>query len=71
MTLENFLALEGSPTMTKLAADIGVTTGRLSQLRDSTDWPADLALKVEEATSGKLNASVLSPVIARARKTAA
>jgi DNA-binding transcriptional regulator YdaS (Cro superfamily) len=68
MTLKDYLALETSPTLTKLADDLGVSKGRLSQLSQSVDWPPDLAMKIEDETGGALNASFLSPVIARARQ---
>lgn len=71
MTLSNYLAREGAISLTELSGRIGISKGRLSQLRDSTDWPADLALRAEEATGGKLNAAALSPIVAQARRTAA
>lgn len=58
-------------SLTDLSMKLGVSKGRLSQLRDATDWPPDLALKAEEHTAGAVNAADLSPIIARARKTAA
>ena len=67
MTLDTYLGRKDAKTLTALSALIGVTKGRLSQLRNSSDWPPDLALKVEEATGGKLSASDLSPTIAKAR----
>lgn len=67
MTLDEYLSREGAVRLTKLAEDMEVSKGRLSQLRNSTDWPPDLALKAEAATGGEINASDLSPVIARAR----
>lgn len=71
MKLSQYLEREGSPSLTDLSARLGVSKGRLSQLRDSNDWPPDLALKVEKETSGALDASELCPIIARARKDAA
>lgn len=68
MTLDTYLDRADAKTLTELSLKIGVSKGRLSQLRNSTDWPGDLALRIEGATNGLLNASVLSPVIARARK---
>ncbi len=68
MTLDRYLAIEGSKTLTALSLEIGVSKGRLSQLRHATDWPPDLALSVEQATEGALNASFLSQVVARARE---
>ena len=71
MTLSQYLETAGAPSLTDLSSKLGVSKGRLSQLRDATDWPPDLALKVEEETGGALDASELSPIIARARKDAA
>ena len=71
MTLDGYLERPGAMTLTKLAADIGVSKSRLSQLRNSTDWPAELALVAESKTGGALNASILSPTVAKARQTGA
>lgn len=71
MTLSQYLDRSDAPSLTDLSARLGVSKGRLSQLRDATDWPPDLALKVEAETGGALDASLLSPIIARARKDAA
>jgi hypothetical protein len=70
MTLDQYLASDGAKSLTALAAEIAISKGRLSQLRHSVDWPPDLALKVESATSGALNASGLSKIIAAAREPA-
>ena len=71
MTLHTYLSRKGAKTLTALAAEMRVSKGRLSQLRNSTDWPAELAMAAEAATGGALNASQLSPTIARARETGA
>jgi DNA-binding transcriptional regulator YdaS (Cro superfamily) len=71
MTLSQYLEKDGAPSLTDLSVRLGISKGRLSQLRDATDWPPDLALKIEEQTHGALDASELSPIIARARKDAA
>ena len=71
MTLDTYLERAGAMTLTALAKEIGVSKGRLSQLRKSLDWPAELALAVESKTGGALNASVLSPLVAKARQTGA
>jgi hypothetical protein len=72
MTLSEYLDREGSPSLTDLSAKLGISKGRLSQLKSSTDdWPPDLALKVEEETGGALDAGKLSSIIARARQAAA
>lgn len=57
---------------TQLAAKIGVSKGRMSQLgKPDATWPPELALAAERATQGALDAAKLSPVIAEARKTGA
>jgi DNA-binding transcriptional regulator YdaS (Cro superfamily) len=71
MTLSQYLETAGAPSLTDLAERIGISKGRLSQLRDSVEWPPDLALKAEEQTKGALDAANLSPIIARARQAAA
>lgn len=68
MTLDTYLSTEGAKSLTALSAEIGISKGRLSQLRNATEWPPELALKVEEATQGKLDASALSKVVAMARQ---
>lgn len=70
MTLATYLKQDDALSLTALAFDMGISKSRLSQLRDSTDWPPELALKAEEVTGGGVNASILSPVIARARASA-
>lgn len=65
-TLDLYLKKSGRK-LTTLAEEAGVTKGRLSQLRTSTDWPPMLALKVEDVTRGELNASDLSPIVRQAR----
>lgn len=67
MTLDTYLGREGSKSLTALALEVGISKGRLSQLRHVTDWPPEIALKVEKATEGALSASDLSPVVAKAR----
>ena len=67
MTLDTYLDGPDAKSLTVLSLEVGVSKGRLSQLRNRTDWPADLALKVEAATGGAVNASDLCHVIARAR----
>jgi DNA-binding transcriptional regulator YdaS (Cro superfamily) len=67
MTLDKYLAANGTQTLTALSAALGVSKGRLSQLRYATEWPPELALKVERETDGALSASALSSVVADAR----
>lgn len=71
MTLDTYLKRDGAQSLTKLAEQLGISKGRLSQLRGREPWPPELALKAEEVTSGLLNASDLSPIVARARGVAA
>lgn len=68
MKLDDYLKLEASPSLTELSEKMGVSKGRLSQLRDSTDWPPELAMTAEEQTGGALDAATLSPVVAKARQ---
>lgn len=51
---------------TQLAEAIGISKGRMSQLRDA-DWPAELALRAEEKTNFALDAAKLSSVVKKAR----
>jgi DNA-binding transcriptional regulator YdaS (Cro superfamily) len=67
MTLNDYLAREGAKSLTELSLELGVSKGRLSQLRNLTEWPPELAMKVEQATAGELDASRLSAVVAQAR----
>ncbi len=67
MTLDTYLSRDGAKSLTALSIEIGVSKGRLSQLRNLTEWPPELALKVEQATDGILSASELSTVVASAR----
>ncbi|MBY8333150.1 hypothetical protein [Qipengyuania pacifica] len=69
MTLHKYLQRADAMSLTQLATEMGVSKSRLSQLRNSSDWPAELALNAESKTGGALNASQLCPVIAKARQT--
>lgn len=71
MTLGEYLKREGSPSLTDLSMMLGISKGRLSQLRDATDWPPELAMEAEKHTAGALDAAFLSPTVARARQQAA
>lgn len=71
MTLSQYLEREGAPSLTDLSVKLGISKGRLSQLRDSVEWPPELALEAEKQTDGALDAAALSPIIARARQAAA
>lgn len=68
--MHEYLKAEQAPTLSSLAASLGVSVGRLSQLRRSTKWPARLALKLEQATGGAINAAVISEIVAECRHTA-
>ena len=67
MTLDHYLKQPDAKSLTALALEIGISKGRLSQLRCSTDWPARLALDVERVTGGLVGASELSHVVALSR----
>ena len=71
MTLDDYLRADGSKTLTALSKEIGVSKGRLSQLRKEKHCPPELALRLEAATGGALNASNLSPIVFDARRSAA
>lgn len=69
MTLDAYLEPEGAKSLTALSIEVGISKGRLSQLRNVTGaWPPELALKIEAATDGALDASILSSVVAQARQ---
>lgn len=69
MTLDAYLKRGGALSLTALAAKMGVSKSRLSQLRESTDWPPELAMKAEAETAGSVSASFLSPIVAQARQS--
>jgi hypothetical protein len=71
MKLSKYLKRKDALSRNVLCERLGVTKGRLSQLRESVEWPPDLALKAEEATDGIMDAAELSSIIARARRAAA
>lgn len=66
MTLDAYLKQDGIKAG-DLARAIGVSKGRLSQIRGGEKCPPELALKIEAATGGAVSASALSHVIALAR----
>ena len=68
-TIDDFLILKPSRMPLKeLAERCKVSSGRISQLRHAQTIPPELALDLEDATEGFLDAAELSPVIARARQ---
>lgn len=68
MTLDTYLRSPDAKSLTDLSVEIGISKGRLSQLRNAREWPPELALSVEAATGGALSASVLSSTVAKARQ---
>lgn len=67
MTLDAYFSQPEALSLTDLAARIGVSKGRLSQIRGGAPCPPALALLIEKATEGRVSASMLSHVIAQAR----
>lgn len=67
MTLDTYFKQPGAKSLTELAALVGVSKGRLSQIRGGEKCPPDLALRIEAATNGAVSASALSHIIAQAR----
>lgn len=67
MDLNAYFKQTNAKSLTDLAALIGVSKGRLSQIRGGEKCPPELALKIETATGGAVSASALSHVIAQAR----
>jgi DNA-binding transcriptional regulator YdaS (Cro superfamily) len=68
MSLKQYFERPDAMNASQLAAKIGISKGRMSQLKDKP-WPPDLALAAEKATEGLLDAGALSPIIAEARET--
>jgi DNA-binding transcriptional regulator YdaS (Cro superfamily) len=66
MSLDAYLNLPENKAA-DLAKAIGISSGRLSQIRGGQKCPPELALKIEAATNGAVSASALSHVIALAR----
>ena len=69
MDLNTYFERPDALSASKLAEAIGVSKGRISQLRGGEPWSPELALAAEKATGGLLDASKLNPVIAQARAT--
>lgn len=67
MNLDAYFKQSDAKSLTDLAALVGVSKGRLSQIRGGEKCPPELALKIETATGGIVSASALSHVIAQAR----
>ena len=66
MTLDAYLNQPGKKA-SDLAKAIGISKGRLSQIRTAGSCPPDIALKIEAATAKAVSASTLSHTIALAR----
>ena len=66
MNLDQYLDDTGL-SRSEFAKRLGVSPGRLSQLRGKP-WPPELALTLESVTGGKVSACSVSPVIAAARQ---
>lgn len=69
MNLTAYFERPDAMKASQLAAKLGISKGRMSQLKDKP-WPPELALAAEKATEGALDAAQLSPVVAEARATA-
>lgn len=67
MKLDTYLRRDGALSLTELAERVGVSKARLSQLRKEPEIAPDMALKLEGATDGALNASEMSKIVAQAR----
>jgi len=70
-TLDAYLSRPDALSLTALSLAVGISKGRLSQLRNRRDWPAQLALDVERETKGAIDAAAISGVVANARKAVA
>jgi DNA-binding transcriptional regulator YdaS (Cro superfamily) len=66
MTLDHYLKAE-TGRLTRLAAACGVTPGRITQIRQGAGCSATLALKIEAATVGIIDAATLSKDVASVR----
>jgi len=71
MSLEAYFARPDAMNATQLAERLGISKGRMSQIRADGKWPVELALAAERVTGGAINASMLNPLIAEARRTGA
>lgn len=58
-------------TLEAFAALVGKSKGHMSEVENTMRCSANLALKIETATGGKVNAAMLNEDIASARKAAA
>lgn len=67
MTLREYFERKNSVSLADMANMLDVTEARVRQIRASNVAPPNVALKIERITSGLVNASDLSAVIAEAR----
>lgn len=75
MTLDQYLKLPGAMSLTDLATAADISKARLCQLRKKkgkriADVPPRLALDLEKATAGQIDAAAISSVIRDAREGA-
>lgn len=71
MTLDTYLKRPDAMNATQLAEALGISKGRMSQIRTGGQWPVELALAAERVTGGALDASLLNPLVAQARTSGA
>lgn len=67
MDFAQYLASDHALSLTEIANRTGVSLGRISQLKRSGAWTPEMALAVEQATDGVVDASQLNDTIKRAR----
>lgn len=70
MDLKQYLESEGALTALALSRIVGVTPGRITHVKVGMGCSPDLALKIEEATGGLVDAGKIAPVVKKARETA-
>lgn len=70
MTLKAYFQRPDAISASKLAGKIGISKGRISQIRNGEPCPAEIALAIERETGGVIDAADLSQVVADARVTA-
>ena len=66
-----YFASEGAMRKSAMAAAIGITPARITQLLCGESFTPELALAVESVTDGKLDASKLNATIKQARRSRA
>ena len=68
MRLDEYLEREGL-TRAAMAERLGITAGRLSQLRNA-EWPVSLALRLERETGGEVRAETVCALVQQIRARA-